>query len=145
MADDDELPHPLCYHVPVDIRTYALQWYDMLARECGFAPTVSAERPASQNASISTVRMSVELRRKLGRGAHHNMRLLVRGDLQTGKTQLWIGPRSQLLLRSVGIDGAYRVVLNYHAITVLPSKPVPNAIIPVRDKEYMGIQVNISQ
>ena len=35
------------------------------------------------------MRMSIELRRKLGRGAHYNVRLLIRGDLQTGKTQLW--------------------------------------------------------
>ena len=39
--------------------------------------------------SLSPMRLSVALRRKLGRGANYNLRLLIRGDLQTGKTQLW--------------------------------------------------------
>ena len=39
--------------------------------------------------SVSPLRMSVALRKKLSRGAHYNLKLLVRGDLQTGKTQLW--------------------------------------------------------
>ena len=38
--------------------------------------------------SLSPLRMSIDLRRKLGRGAHHNVRVLVRGDIGTGKTSL---------------------------------------------------------
>ena len=37
----------------------------------------------------SPLRLSADLRRKLGRGAHYNVRLMIRGDLQTGKTSLW--------------------------------------------------------
>lgn len=50
------------------------------------SPSPAAQRELP---SISPMRMSVDLRRKLGRGAKYNLRLLIRGDLQTGKTQLW--------------------------------------------------------
>ena len=50
---------------------------------------VPMEDQERQLPSISPLRMSTDLRRKLGRGATYNLRLLIRGDLHTGKTQLW--------------------------------------------------------
>ena len=39
--------------------------------------------------SVSPLRMSIDLQRKLGRGVNVNLKLLIRGDLQTGKTSMW--------------------------------------------------------
>ena len=52
-------------------------------------------------ASVSPLRMSIDLQRKLGRGATYNLKLLLRGDLQTGKTSMW--RRLQGLPHSAGI------------------------------------------
>jgi hypothetical protein len=92
-ASDDEPAQPICDAWYRDfLRPLGLFLHEQLppaaqaalVQLCGGAPEV--ERPLP---SVSPLRMSTELRRKLGRGAHYNLRLLIRGDLQTGKTQLW--------------------------------------------------------
>lgn len=92
-ADDEEIPHPLCFFVPGGLRSVLHQWWLAIQREAGFADVVDASAEASTHmrdgVSVSPLRMSVALRKKLSRGAHYNLKLLVRGDLQTGKTQLW--------------------------------------------------------
>lgn len=93
--NDEEVPHPLCFFVPISARSLLMQWWLAVQRETGFADVVTAADAADgpsqlqNHQSVSPLRMSVQLRKKLSRGAHYNLRLLVRGDLQTGKTQLW--------------------------------------------------------
>ena len=93
--NDEEVPHPLCFFVPISARSLLMQWWLAVQRETGFADVVTAANAADgpsqlqNHQSVSPLRMSVQLRKKLSRGAHYNLRLLVRGDLQTGKTQLW--------------------------------------------------------
>lgn len=52
----------------------------------GAAPSSAADAAAPP--SLSPLRLSVALRQKLGRGSHYNLKLLIRGDLQTGKSSL---------------------------------------------------------
>ena len=48
----------------------------------------SIDAVAPPRPSISPLRMSVELRRKLGHGVHINLKILLRGDVQTGKSSM---------------------------------------------------------
>ena len=53
--------------------------------------------------SVSPLRMSIALRRKLGRGVHHNVKLLLRGDLGTGKSALLRRLQGLAALLAVGV------------------------------------------
>ena len=82
---DDETTAPICsiWYTNFILPCAGYLW-DLLPQSLRSGPIY--DRPA---ASVSPMKMSVALQRKLGRGATYNLRLLIRGDHQTGKTQLW--------------------------------------------------------
>ena len=57
--------------------------------QCTAPTTDDDKKPPLPRDTRASLRMSIELRRKLGHGSTLNMRLLIRGDLQTGKTSLF--------------------------------------------------------
>eukprot|EP00966_Prymnesium_polylepis_P120984 2795829-Prymnesium_polylepis.1 len=57
--------------------------------QCTAPQAIEADAPPLPRDTRTALRLSVELRRKLGHGSTLNVRVLVRGDLQTGKTSLF--------------------------------------------------------